>query len=256
MRKILFLIISGLITLSVSAQTLSQISAMTNKSCPISFDFCSLDRTTFSNNTFTLYYSYAKDYLNFDSLNAKPTMGQEIAKLYVAETYKRGVGMYLINRMIDKKVNLRMSSVENVSGKKWTVLLSPAQVKDAVRKYTDLTPGQLMIRKLVLVTNICCPKQVDEYTTLIKLDLSDKSLEYKILIDDGFLNIDNVYENLKTKIKDGLKLQLGIGQTTAALLTGLFKSDMTLAYTYIGKESKKQMTVVFDTEDLRDLFTK
>lgn len=256
MRKILFIIVGGLITLSVSAQTLANVSTMMNKICPLSFDFCSLERTTFSNNTFTLYYSYAKDYVNFDSLNAKPTISQEIGKLYIAETYKKDMGMYLINRMINKKVNLRMSAIENVSGKKWSVLLSPAQIKDAVGKYTNLTLGQLTVRQQVLVTNICCPKQIDEYSTLLQLELSDKSLEYKILIDDSFLNIDDVYDDLKAKIKDSFKIQLGIGQTFASLLTGLFNSNMTLAYTYIGKNSQKQKTVVFNTEELKNLFAK
>ena len=105
MRKMLLLVICAILTMSVSAQTLSQISAAINKNCPVSFGLSSLDKTSFSNNTFTYYYSYAQGYVNFDSCKARPATCMELGKLHVAEMCKKYNQIYLINRLIEKKIN-------------------------------------------------------------------------------------------------------------------------------------------------------
>ena len=208
MRKILLLVICAILTMSVSAQTLSQISAAINKNCPVSFGLSSLDKTSFSNNTFTYYYSYAQGYVNFDSCKARPATCMELGKLHVAEMCKKYNQIYLINRLIEKKINLRIFSIEKYSGKSFSITLSPAQIKEAVRKYASMSPSLLSLHKQVVASNLSCPMQADEVTTLIKLDLTRESLIYDYEIDDSFLNIDDLFNNMKGTYKNEIKAKL------------------------------------------------
>ena len=89
-KNSIHLILLALVMLTVcngKAQTLSEISARLNKSCPIDKGMVSINKTSFSGNTFSLYIAYADGQVSFDSLRVKPKTGEELAAFFVGLMY-------------------------------------------------------------------------------------------------------------------------------------------------------------------------
>lgn len=134
-KNSIHLILLALVMLTVcngKAQTLSEISARLNKSCPIDKGMVSINKTSFSGNTFSLYIAYADAQVSFDSLRVKPKTGEELAAFFVGLMYKSYP--YMFTRMLSKNVPFRLLVSEKYGDDHYSVTLPPNKIKAAIRK--------------------------------------------------------------------------------------------------------------------------
>lgn len=248
-KNYIHMILLALVMLTVcngKAQTLSEISARLNKSCPIDKGMVSINRTSFSGNTFSLYIAYADGQLSFDSLRVKPKTGEELAAFFVGLMYKSYP--YMFTRMLSKNVPFRLLVSEKYGDDHYSVTLPPNKIKAAIRKYADLSIDMIILEKELIYGQ--CIKDV------LKVILHPDCLEYQFAFDDSFLTDDNL-ENYKEELRKSIKANMMTrrDQSTVVNLTALKHTHKNLKYTYVGT-SGRIISVVLDQDDLNDLMTK
>ena len=179
-KNSIHLILLALVMLTVcngKAQTLSEISARLNKSCPIDKGMVSINKTSFSGNTFSLYIAYADGQVSFDSLRVKPKTGEELAAFFVGLMYKSYP--YMFTRMLSKNVPFRLLVSEKYGDDHYSVTLPPNKIKAAIRKYADLSIDMIILEKELIYGQ--CMKDV------LKVIFHPDCLEYQFAFDDSFL---------------------------------------------------------------------
>lgn len=254
MKTKLFLLLSAVIyAVSVSGQTLSEISAQINRKCPERNSFVTLDKTSFSANTFTLYLTYDDGYVNFDAASKRLELWKESIMMGVAQAHR--LSPYFINRMIEKKVNYKVCSKEKISGKSMVLVLSPQDIKNALRKYGSLSLNMQVLAQKVAATNLNEGVQIDEYTTQGEAEVHDDCVELNYIIDDSFIDIDKILNAIDTRSKSEFKASIitSSREQLAPFLTALKNTGRSLKYTYTGKNTGKSTSIVLNKDDINDL---
>lgn len=231
---------------SAHAQTLSEMSARFNKTCPIDQGVVSINKTTFSGNIFSLYIAYADGQISFDSLRVKPSAGEALAAFYVGIMYRSSP--YMITRMLSKNVPFRLMVSEKFGDERYSASLPPSKIKEAIKKYGNLSTDMMMLEKDVVYGEIT--------KDVLKVVLHPDCLEYQVAFDDSYYN-DDYLETSKDEIRKSIKANLKTRRdmSNAATLTALKHTHRNLKYTYIGT-SAKTVSVVLDQDDLNDLMNK
>ncbi len=165
---------------------------------------------------------------------------------------------YVINRMIAKKVNYRTVLKEKYSGKKIIIVLTPLDLRNAVRQYGSMSPSMMILNKEVLFANLDEGTAVDEITTNGTAEIHDDCVELHYIIDDSFIDIDEFFANLSKTMKSNMKASMITSprKEFASLLTALKNTGKCLKYTYVGKNTGKTISIVLDREDINDLMIK
>lgn len=254
--KIFLLALTVLFSLTAQAQTLSQISAEINKSCPKVTGVETMEKTSFSGKTFTIYYLFPDGYDDFNKRRTNVTASKESAMMWTVETYK--TDMYLINRIINKKVNLRFFFREKLSGETYEITLTPQDLRTAIRRYGKMPVSLLSLNKMVADANMAAPEELDEILTFTGAELHTDCLEFKYIVDDSFLDIDDYYSDLERSQKTSAKATFASDNdnSSATLLSALYKTKRSIKYSYVGKNSGKTLSIVLDQDDLKDLMHK
>lgn len=233
-------------TWSVHAQTLSEMSARFNKTCPIDQGVVSINKTSFSDNVFSLYIAYADGQISFDSLRVKLSAGEALATFFVGTMYRSYP--YLVTRMLSKNVPFRLMVSEKFGDERYSASLPPSKIKEAIKKYGNLSTDMMILEKDVVYGEIT--------KDVLKVVLHSDCLEYQFAFDDSYYN-DDYLETSKEEIRKSIKANLMTGRdmSNAATLTALKHTHRNLKYTYIGT-SGKTVSVLLDQDDLNDLMNK
>jgi hypothetical protein len=231
---------------SAHAQTLSEMSARFNKTCPIDQGVVSINKTTFSGNIFSLYIAYADGQISFDSLRLKPSAGEAFAAFYVGIMYRSSP--YMVTRMLSKNVPFRLMVSEKFGDERYSASLPPSKIKEAIKKYGNLSADMMMLEKDVVYGEIT--------KDILKVVLHPDGLEYQYTFDDSYYN-DDYLETSKEEIRKSIKANLMTQRdmSNAATLTALKHTHRNLKYTYIGTTGKT-VSVILDQDDLNDLMNK
>lgn len=231
---------------SAQAQTLSEMSARFNKTCPIDQGVVSINKTSFSDNVFSLYIAYADGQISFDSLRVKTSAGEAFAAFYVGIMYRSSP--YIVTRMLNKNVQFRLIVSEKFGDERYSATLPPSKIKEAIRKYGNLSSDMMMLEKDVVYGEIT--------KDVLKVILHPDCLEYQFAFDDSYYN-DDYLETSKDAIRKSIKANLMTQRdmSNAATLTALKHTHRNLKYTYIGT-SGKMVSVLLDQDDLNDLMNK
>ena len=245
-NHLILLVLTVVIAWSAHAQTLSEMSAQFNQTCPIDRGVVSRNKTGFSGNIFSLYIAYADGQISFDSLRAKPSVGEALAAFFVGTTYRSSP--YLVTRMLSKNVSFRLVISEKFGEERYSASLTPNKIKAAIRKYGNLSTDMMMLEKEVVYGEIT--------KDVLKIVLHPDCLEYQFAFDDSYYN-DDYLEASKDEIRKSIKANLMTQRdmSNAATLTALKHTHRNLKYTYIGT-SGKMVSVLLDQDDLNDLMNK
>lgn len=233
-------------TWSMHAQTLSEMSARFNKTCPIDQGVVSINKTSFSDNVFSLYIAYADGQISFDSLRVKPSAGEALATFFVGTMYRSYP--YLVTRMLSKNVPFRLMVSEKFGDERYSASLPPRKIKEAIKKYGNLSTDMMILEKDVVYGEIT--------KDILKVVLHPDCLEYQFTFDDSYYN-DDYLETSKDEIRKSIKANLMTQKdmSNAATLTALKHTHRNLKYTYVGT-SGKTVSVLLDQDDLNDLMNK
>lgn len=227
---------------SAQAQTLSEMSARFNKTCPIDQGVVSINKTSFSDNVFSLYIAYADGQISFDSLRVKTSAGEAFAAIMYRSS------PYIVTRMLSKNVPFRLIVSEKFGDERYSATPPPSKIKEAIRKYGNLSSDMMMLEKDVVYGEIT--------KDVLKVILHPDCLEYQFAFDDSYYN-DDYLETSKDAIRKSIKANLMTQRdmSNAATLTALKHTHRNLKYTYIGT-SGKMVSVLLDQDDLNDLMNK
>ena len=234
-----------------NGQTLSEIARELNKSLPSKNEFVSIKSVSFSKNQFILNaeINVGKQF-NLIYYKSKPKEAKEWCKAWTMITYKKSA--YMFNRMIEKNVDfvIHLRDIKNIED--MNVVLTPYDLKDAIKKYASLDSDELQLTCQCIATNIQSPQQIDEITFITGAKLTSTSLENYYLVDDEFFDFKDLEEemdNLKFDILEEEKSTLN-GTFVIQLL---IKTGRSLKYVYTGKKSKLTFPITVSVTELKAL---
>ena len=248
MKKTLLLILWSLATIC-NGQTLSEIARKINSGLPYKNDYVSISKVSFSNNQFILDADFnLGDLLDFIYFKSKPREAKEWFKMVSVTTYQ--AYPYLYNRMIEKKVDYVINVHDLSHHESMTMILSPHDIQDAIKKYAFMDKKELQLTSQCLSVNIQSPKQLDEITFLNGVKLTPSYIEYLYLIDDEFVDMNMLKETVANTKSDYLTQYLSTFNARL-IFNDLIETGRSFRTTYKGKTTNNSFTISYTPNELK-----
>ena len=248
MKKFLFLLMLAIATIC-NGQTLSEIARKINNTLPIKNEYISIRKVAFSNNQFVLDADFnLGDQLDLIYYKSKPKEAKEWFKIWSMTTYK--AYPYLFNRMIEKKVDYVINVHDVSNHESITMVLSPQDIQDAKKKYAFMDKNELHLTNQCLSVNIQSPQQIDEITFLNGAKLTPSFYEYQYLVDDEFIDMEDIKENMTNSKAEALTTYLS-SFNAHAIFNILIETGRSFKTTYKGKTTNKSFSIIYKPNELK-----
>lgn len=109
------------------------------------------------------------------------------------------------------------------------------------------------LEELVNVTNVSCPMDVDEATTLDKLTIEPDKVVYNYTIDEAKVDMATMRNN-EAQMKQAIKGSLNVSESSLRLfLEACVKDNKGLFYRYVGGTSGESAEYIFTVAELKAL---
>lgn len=152
-----------------------------NKECPISFgDMVTLNSVMLDNNDVEMKFIANETIAAISVYNNHKEEVKEILTMELSKESSRT----LVDQIIDAGANVKFIIVGGQSGMRSEFLITNNDLSVAQERFANMTDKQKLIASNVLGTKIKLPVRLDEITTLVGLSLTEKTLIYKMEIND------------------------------------------------------------------------
>lgn len=226
-----------------------------NKQCPISLGMAGeVTAIRFDGKNVVYELSVDEAFLNLEALGKSP------------EAMKAGIGTMLSNPKGDVKKTLELvietgSGIKYVykgkqSGKEASCYLNTDELKqllDANLSQAELDRRQL--EEIVNLTNASLPMAVDQATQLDKLSIEEGQVVYDYTIDESKISM-SVLKERQAQLREQIRSSWSAGDVSMKMfLDACRKCGKGIGYRYVGNASGEMLYIVFDSAEVKAMFS-
>lgn len=221
-----------------------------NKICPTPFDLGTLKSIKYDKKsnvvTFTVEIYSERTGINLDSINNNRDIMLENLRLFISNES----GKKVAKDISDADAGLKFIYKDLSTGKNLSVQLTSAELKDIAS--SDVDQSEINKRQLdasILMTNIQCPIEVDDWTTLIIVRDNGSAIIYNYEIDEEKLNMDD-FSRVSNLVRDDLIEDFSNDPSLAELKRLMEANNRYLVHSYKGNKSGKQVDIEIHLSDI------
>lgn len=225
-----------------------------NRECPISFgDIMILNSVTLDENTVVMKYTANETIASISALNNHKEETKDIIGMSLTmETCED-----LVKKIIDAEANIKVIIVGAQSNTRSEILLTAGDLKKAIDKYSNMSDNQKFVASNVLGMKIKLPLQIDEYSKLVGITLTDDALIYKYEINDfDGEDIEDYTALFKTITIAQLTQRINdtfMGQRNRRFFKALIDCNQGIEVVYHDLQTGKRTTFRISTDEIQDI---
>lgn len=213
-----------------------------------------LNSIVFENDTVTMKITADDRFISIDALKSHEKDAKEILGLGVS----KGTSVEFIDLMIESNTVFNPVFINNKSGTRASLKITPIELKRTKEKFQDLNDGQKTILSNVLGIQLRLPMQIDDITTLKNLVLTENSIRYEFELNDKELG--DMLESTNWFLKKTITSEMNTNVTSNSLskmYREFYKAlvdnhhDMKLEYREVN--TGKYTTFVITTSEIQDI---
>ena len=252
---LMLLFISILTSCNPKRQKLEEQVKKYNTACPIPLGgFMTLNSIVFEDDTVTMKITADDRFISIDALKSHEEDAKEILGLGVS----KGTSVEFIDLMIESNTVFNPVFINNKSGTRASLKITPIELKRTKEKFQDLNDGQKTILSNVLGIQLRLPMQIDDITTLKNLVLTENSIRYEFELNDKELG--DMLESTNWFLKKTITSEMNTNVTSNSLskmYREFYKAlvdnhhDMKLEYREVN--TGKYTTFVITTSEIQDI---
>lgn len=252
---LMLLFISILTSCNPKRQKLEEQVKKFNTACPIHLGgVMTLNSIVFEDDTVTMKITADDRFISIDALKSHEEDAKEILGLGVS----KGTSVEFIDLMIESNTVFNPVFINNKSGTRASLKITPIELKRTKEKFQNLNDGQKTILSNVLGLQLRLPIQIDDITTLKNLVLTENSIRYEFELNDKELG--DMLESTDWFLKKTITSEMNTNVTSNSLskmYREFYKAlvdnhhDMKLEYREVN--TGKYTTFVITTSEIQDI---
>ena len=252
---LMLLFISILTSCNLKRQKLEEQVKKYNTACPIPLGGAmTLNSIVFEDDTVTMKITADDRFISIDALKSHEEDAKEILGLGVS----KGTSVEFIDLMIESNTVFNPVFINNKSGTRASLKITPIELKRTKEKFQNLNDGQKTILSNVLGLQLRLPIQIDDITTLKNLVLTENSIRYEFELNDKELG--DMLESTDWFLKKTITSEMNTNVTSNSLskmYREFYKAlvdnhhDMKLEYREVN--TGKYTTFVITTSEIQDI---
>ncbi|WP_259319548.1 hypothetical protein [Bacteroides clarus] len=193
-----------------------------------------------------------EDYLDLNALEKNP----DAMKSAVTAMFKNPKGEIktMLEMVVDTKSGIKFIYKGKTTGKEVECYLGTEDLNNILNQnLTEEESDKHKLEELVNVTNVSCPMDVDEATTLDKLTIESDKVVYNYTIDEAKVDMATMRNN-EAQMKQAIKGSLNVSESSLRLfLEACVKDNKGLSYRYVGGTSGESAEYIFTVAELKAL---
>lgn len=256
MKKILFttflmLAVFTFYSCDLSKKKLQSDIETTNKECPIDLGMLGeISSLEFDEETDELIMTMTISKEMNLKVSALNKMKDALKNTMLGAWAKSESGLKLMRKLAqaDSKITIVMQT--EGSNESLKINVSKDEVKDVAEgKIAPISPHD-MLEMMVTSTNVQCPMQVDEATTLSSVSLEGGDFVYNYSTDENSVSIEALEQN-KAAIKAEIKQTLSVQDPLTKRIISICKeANAGIVFRYVGNVTGKACIVKFSSSEL------
>ncbi len=224
-----------------------------NRQCPMDMGVSGeISSITFDGSDVVYVMLMNESFLNIEALKGNPdAMKSAVAVMF---GNPKGEVKGMLDLVVSAGSGIKFIYKGKTSGKEVECYLTTQDLKDILNgESTAKDSDKKKLEEQVKMTNVSCPMQVDEATTLNKLTIESDKVLYHYTIDESVVQISALKENTD-QMKESIKGSLNTSDPALHMfLEACVKSDKGVGYLYKGSDSGETIEISFEVSEIRAL---
>lgn len=252
-KSVLFICLSLLLLTGCSQKSkLKLVVEVVAKQCPINIGAAGeISSIAFDGTDVQYTMLVNEDYVNLDAWEKNSESMKSVVSAMFSNPAKE------LKQMLDLVVNansgIKFVYKGKTSGKEVECYLTTQDLKDIVNAGSTVEKSdQKKLEEQVNITNLSCPMQVDEVTTLDRLAIEGDQVVYHYTIDEELVDMAVLKENADA-MKQNVRSTLNAEPAVRMFLETCVKCGKSLCYRYTGNTSGESMEFSFEVSDIKSL---